>query len=116
MRDWAFNPFAWQLMFVPGILCRVQPVPERFHVSDAARWLTRLALTAVLAFAVVKLFVLTQPLPGQLKQNLSVHRVINFVAIAWLAARFVHSGGIARGSNDWKAHQSRAAVNGAGCG
>ncbi|MGF6599469.1 hypothetical protein P3T23_004197 [Paraburkholderia sp. GAS448] len=53
MRDWAFNPFAWQLMFVPGILCRVQPVPERFHVSDAARWLTRLALTAVLAFAVV---------------------------------------------------------------
>jgi hypothetical protein len=174
----AFNPFAWQLMFVLGILCRVQPVPQGFHVSDAARWLTRLALTAVLAFAIVKLFVLTQPLPGQLKQNLSVHRVINFVAIAWLAARFVHSGGIARlarkmpavvtvgrtglvcfvtgtlvslivdtatphalhdfagmvaafsgelvaitamliiarGWNDWKAHLSRAAVNGAGCG
>jgi hypothetical protein len=94
--DWAFNPFAWQLMFVLGILCRVQPVGERFHTSKAARWLTRIAIAAVLAFAVVKLFVLTQALPGHLKQNLSMDRVINFLVIAWLAARFVHTGSIAR--------------------
>ena len=96
VSDWDFNPFAWQLMFVLGILCGVQPVPERFHISDTARWLTRLALTAVLAFAVVKLLVVAQPLRGQLKQNLSVHRVTNFVAFGWLPARFVRSGGIAR--------------------
>ena len=39
---------------------------------------------------------LTQPLPGTLKQNLSVDRVINFLVIAWLAARFVRMGSIAR--------------------
>jgi hypothetical protein len=92
--DWAFNPFAWQLMFVLGILCRVQPVSMRFQTSNAARWLTRIAFAAVLAFAVTKLLVLTHPLPGHLKQNLSPDRVINFLAIAWLAARFVHSGRI----------------------
>ncbi|CAG4885750.1 OpgC domain-containing protein [Paraburkholderia gardini] len=94
--NWAFNPFAWQLMFVLGILSRLQPVGERFHTSNTARWLTRIAVAAVLAFAVVKLFVLTQALPGHLKQNLSMDRVINFLVIAWLAARFVHTGSIAR--------------------
>ncbi|MFM0738209.1 OpgC domain-containing protein [Paraburkholderia xenovorans] len=96
VADWAFNPFAWQLMFVFGILCRVQPVGERFHASRTARWLTRVAVVAVLAFAFVKLFVLTQPLPGVLKQNLSVDRVINFLVIAWVAAQFVRMGSIAR--------------------
>ncbi len=52
-----------------------------FHTSTPARWLVRAGLAAVLTFAVVKLFVLTQPLPGTLKQNLSVDRVINFLAI-----------------------------------
>lgn len=93
--DWAFNPFAWQLVFMFGILCRAQPIGERFHGSNTARWLVRIACVAVLAFAVVRLFVLTQPLPGEHKQNLSVERVANFVAIAWLAARFVRSGSIA---------------------
>jgi hypothetical protein len=96
MADWAFNPFAWQLMFVLGILCRVQPISERFHASATARWFTRAAVVAVLAFAIVKLFVLTQPLPGTLKQNLSVDRVVNFMVIAWLAAQFVRTGAVAR--------------------
>lgn len=96
MADWAFNPFAWQLMFVLGILCRVQPISERFHASGTARWFTRAAVVAVLGFAIVKLFVLTQPLPGTLKQNLSVDRVVNFMVIAWLAAQFVRTGGVAR--------------------
>jgi hypothetical protein len=94
--DWAFNPFAWQLMFVLGIVSRVHPVSERFHTSRAAHWLVRASVIAVLVFALVKLFVLTQPLAGTLKQNLSVDRVINFLAIAWLTARLVRMGSIAR--------------------
>jgi len=81
---------------VLGIVCRLAPVSERFHAGKAARWLTWAAVAAVLAFAAVKLFVLTQPLPGTLKQNLSVDRVINFIVIAWLAARLVRLGSIAR--------------------
>ena len=96
MADWAFNPFAWQLMFVLGVLCRVQPISERFHAGPTARWLTRAAVVAVLTFAVVKLFVLTQPPPGTFKQNLSVDRVINFIVIAWLAAQLVRTGSVAR--------------------
>jgi hypothetical protein len=105
MADWAFNPFAWQLMFVLGILCRVQPISERFHATRTARWFTRAAVAAVLAFAIVKLFVLTQPLPGTLKQNLSVDRVINFIVIAWLAAQLVRRGRIA-----WLAQRLPAVV------
>jgi hypothetical protein len=93
--DWAFNPFAWQLMFVIGILCRVQPVPDPFRMSKTGRWLTRIAVAAVLGFAVIKLFVLTQPLPGHLKQNLSIERVINFLVIAWIATGLVRLGSIA---------------------
>ncbi len=96
MTDWAFNPFAWQLMFVLGILCRVQPISERFHAGRPARWLTGVAVIGVLTFAVIKLFVLTQPLPGAFKQNLSLDRVINFIVIAWLAAQLVRMGSIAR--------------------
>ncbi|MDR6377854.1 OpgC domain-containing protein [Paraburkholderia strydomiana] len=96
MAEWAFNPFAWQLMFVLGIVCRLAPISEQFHAGEAARWFTRAAIAAVLAFAAVKLFVLTQPLAGTLKQNLSVDRVINFIVIAWLAARLVRMGAIAR--------------------
>jgi hypothetical protein len=93
--DWAFNPFAWQLMFVLGMVSRMHPVSERFHTSNTARRLVRAALPGVLAFAVVKLFVLTQPLPGTLKQNLSVDRVINFLAILCVTARLVRIGSIA---------------------
>jgi hypothetical protein len=95
VSDWAFNPFAWQLMFVLGIVCRLHPLSEGFHASTTARWLVRAGLAAALAFAVVKLFVLTQPLPGTYKQNLSMDRVINFLAILWLTTRLVRLGSIA---------------------
>jgi hypothetical protein len=94
--DWAFNPFAWQLMFVLGILCRMRPASDGFVGSGAGRWLTRVALATAVGFAIVKLFILTQPLPGHLKQNLSVERVINFIAIAWLAVWLVRNGFIAQ--------------------
>ncbi len=95
VADWQFNPFAWQLTFVFGMLCRLHPVPAAFKTSVAARWLVRLAFAAVAAFAVVKLLVLTQPLPGAMKQHLAFVRVVNFIAIAVVAAYFVERGTIA---------------------
>lgn len=53
----------------------------------------------VLAFAVAKRFVSTQPLPGTFKPNLPVDRVIDFLAILCVAARLM-----------------RAAMQGARCG
>lgn len=102
---WLFNPFAWQLMFVFGILTRLYPVGESLYASDAGARLTRAASAVALGFAMVKLFVLIQPSPGSLKQNLAPTRVINFVAIAWLTARLVHSGGAA-----WLAQRVPAVV------
>jgi hypothetical protein len=94
--NWSFDPFAWQLMFVLGMLCRLHPAPSGFKASALARWLVRIAFAAALAFAVVKLFVLTQPLPGEMKQHLAFSRVVNFIVIAMVAAYFVHRGTIAR--------------------
>jgi hypothetical protein len=96
VADWAFNPFAWQLMFVLGIICRMHPLPDPFTASKTCRYLTYAAWALVLTFAVTKIFILTQPLPGHLKQNLSIDRVINFLAIAWLVAGFIRTGAVAR--------------------
>lgn len=96
VADWSFNPFAWQLMFVFGMLCRLHPLPADFKASQAANWLVRFAFAAAAAFAAVKLLVLTQPLPGAMKQHLAFARVVNFIAIAMVAAYFVHRGTVAR--------------------
>jgi hypothetical protein len=95
VADWAFNPFAWQLMFMLGMLCRLRPISDTLLTSDAGRWITRAACGAVLGFALLKLLVLTQPMPGHLKQNLAMERVINFIAIAWLTVRLVRIGSVA---------------------
>jgi hypothetical protein len=102
---WSFNPFAWQLMFVLGILARLYQVSESFYASDAGDRLTRVAWAVAFGFAMVKLFLLTQPQPGSLKQNLAPTRVINFVAIAWLIALLVHRGGAG-----WLARRMSAVV------
>jgi hypothetical protein len=94
--NWSFDPFAWQLMFVLGMLCRLYPMPSGFKASKAARWLARFAFVAAGVFAAVKLFILTQPLPGEMKQHLAFVRVVNFIVIAMVAAWFVHRGTIAR--------------------
>lgn len=93
---WPFNPFAWQVMFVFGMLGRLHAVQPSFSASATARWLVRLACLAVAAFAVVKLFLLAQPLPGAMKQHLAFVRIANFLAIAVVAAYFVHRGVIGR--------------------
>lgn len=99
IADWAFNPFAWQLMFVLGILCRIQPASEPFQRTSFGRWITRIACLAAVVFAYLKLFVFTQPLPGPLKQYLAPERVVNFLAIAWLVSQMVRAGAIG-----WLAH------------
>jgi hypothetical protein len=89
---WDFNPFAWQLLFVLGVLARCQPVYQRI----SAHWLAW--VVSVLAFAVVaggayfKLFFEHAPLDASLKQNLSYLRVGNFLAIAWLVANLIQFG------------------------
>ncbi|QGZ59400.1 OpgC domain-containing protein [Paraburkholderia acidiphila] len=94
--NWPFDPFAWQLMFVFGMLCRLHPVPPGFKTSQTARWLVRFAFAAMVLFAALKWFVLVQPMPGDMKQHLAFGRVVNFIGIAMVAAYFVHRGTIAR--------------------
>jgi hypothetical protein len=86
---WAFNPFAWQLMFMLGMLCRLHPVSHEFQVSKAGRWLTGSAIVVVLTFAFIKLCLETQAPPGYMKQNLAAVRVVSFAAVAWLVAQAV---------------------------
>jgi len=93
---WAFNPFAWQLMFVLGMLCRLHPVPTEFQTSRTGLRLTWLALAMALAFATYKLFLESQSEPGYLKQNLSYLRVVSFVSIAWVVAQLTRLGCIDR--------------------
>ena len=93
--NWSFNPFAWQLIFVFGLLCRLHPLSPGFKASETARWLVWLAFATMAAFTAVKLLILTQPLPGAMKQNLGFSHVANFIVIAMVAAYFVHRGTIA---------------------
>ncbi|RFU46219.1 OpgC domain-containing protein [Paraburkholderia sp. DHOC27] len=91
---WAFNPFAWQLMFMLGILCRTHPLSNEFQASTIGRWLTAAALVVALAFAFIKLCLFTDAQPGYMKQNLAAVRVISFLAIAWLVAQAVRAQSI----------------------
>ncbi|CAG4895418.1 hypothetical protein R69919_02024 [Paraburkholderia gardini] len=89
---WDFNPLAWQLMFVVGVIARCQPVWQRVA---ACRWgwiVTLLAAGVVGAAAYYKLAIATAPLAPGFKQNLMWLRVLNFLAIAWLVATLVRFG------------------------
>jgi len=95
-QGWGFNPFAWQLMFMFGVLCRLHPLTHAFQISKTGRNLTRIAWVLVLTCAAVKLLLETQPEAGHYKQNLAGFRVISFIAIAWLAAQAVRIGWVGR--------------------
>ncbi|HTH61290.1 MAG TPA: OpgC domain-containing protein [Paraburkholderia sp.] len=103
---WAFNPFAWQAMFVLGVMCRLYPLSREFQSSKWGNAITVLALVVVIAFAYFRLFVDVAPPPGYLKQNLASLRIVSFGAIAWLAAQAVRTGWIA-----WLAARTPAVVN-----
>jgi hypothetical protein len=89
---WDFNPLAWQLMFVLGVIARCQPVYQRVA---ARRWgwvVTLLAAGGAGAAAYYKLAIETAPLDAGFKQNLMGLRALNFLAIAWLVADLVRFG------------------------
>jgi hypothetical protein len=89
---WPFNPFAWQAMFMLGLLCRLYPVSNAFQISRVGRSLTLLACVLVATFAFVRLFVEVDPQPGYMKQNLASVRIVSFAAVAWLAAQATRLG------------------------
>ncbi|HVE09233.1 MAG TPA: OpgC domain-containing protein [Paraburkholderia sp.] len=90
--QWDFNPFAWQLMFVLGVLARCQPLYQRASAHRYGWVVTALAVCAVTAGAYYRLFVESTPFDASFKQNLSLLRVLNFAALAWLAAHLTRAG------------------------
>jgi hypothetical protein len=93
-EGWPFNPFAWQLIFMFGILCRLHPIPSHVQLSDRGRQLTSAAIGIALTIALIRLCVDVHPTPGYMKQNLACIRVVSFLAIAWLCAQAVRIGWI----------------------
>jgi hypothetical protein len=89
---WQFNPFAWQLMFMLGVLCRLHPVSAQMQTSNVGKWLTTGALAVALTFAFVKVCIDAHPSPGYMKQNLASVRVVSFLSIAWLCAQAARVG------------------------
>ncbi|WP_175917153.1 OpgC domain-containing protein [Burkholderia pyrrocinia] len=93
---WSFNPFAWQLMFVAGVLARCQPFYRRIALGRWGAAATGVACAVVLGCASYKLFS-GLPLPeGVFKRDLALPRVVSFAAVAWLMADCVRYGWIAR--------------------
>ncbi|WP_087135065.1 OpgC domain-containing protein [Caballeronia arationis] len=89
---WDFNPAAWQLMFVLGVLARCQPIYQRVS-SHRFGWVVSVAALAIVAgMAYYKLLVLPGAIDSDFKRNLAGARVANFLAIAWLAANLVRYG------------------------
>jgi hypothetical protein len=91
---WPFNPFAWQAMFMVGLLCRLYPISHAFQLSALGRAITVLAIALVLTFAYLRLFGDLAPQPGYMKQNLASLRIVSFGALAWVAAQAVRLGWI----------------------
>jgi hypothetical protein len=89
---WDFNPFAWQLLFVLGVLARCQPVYQRASAHRLGWIVSLLAFAVVAGAAYYKLIVEHAPLDASLKQNLSYLRALNFLAIAWLVANLSELG------------------------
>ncbi|SAL18657.1 OpgC domain-containing protein [Caballeronia humi] len=93
---WDFNPAAWQLMFVLGVLARCQPIYQRVS-SNRFGWVVSVGAVAVVAgMAYYKLLVLPPVFDSDFKRNLAGARIANFLAVAWIAANFVRYGVVAK--------------------
>ncbi|TCK39035.1 hypothetical protein B0G84_4363 [Paraburkholderia sp. BL8N3] len=93
---WDFNPAAWQLMFVLGVLARCQPVYQRV-AAHRFGWIVSVAALAIVAgMAYYKLLVLPAVIDSDFKRNLAGARIVNFLALAWIAANFVRYGTVAK--------------------
>ncbi|WP_206995251.1 OpgC domain-containing protein [Trinickia mobilis] len=89
---WDFNPFAWQLVFVLGVLARCQPVYQRVSASHYGPLVSAAALSLIAVLCVAKLSGIPAALRPEFKPNLAWLRVVNFLAIAWLAADLIRAG------------------------
>jgi hypothetical protein len=90
--SWPFNPFAWQLMFAFGMLCKLHPIPFELQASRMGSAVSRVAFVVALTFAFVKLCIDGHPSPGYMKQDLASVRIISFLSIAWLCGQAVRLG------------------------
>jgi hypothetical protein len=90
--QWNFNPLAWQLLFVLGVIARCQPVYQKISAHRGGWVVNVLALAIVAGAAWLKLFTDQVPLDPDFKQNLSWMRALNFIAIAWLTAGLIRHG------------------------
>jgi hypothetical protein len=89
---WDFNPAAWQLMFVLGVLARCQPIYQRVSANRFG-WIVSAGAVALIAgMAYYKLLVLPPVLDSAFKRDLAGTRVVNFLAIAWIAANLARYG------------------------
>jgi hypothetical protein len=85
---WTFNPFAWQFVFVLGMLCSTQQVFERIEASPRRRALlvaSAIFVIGALAIKVVEKSGLVLPLvgavsvPGIDKMSLGALRLVHFL-------------------------------------
>ncbi|WP_207001696.1 OpgC domain-containing protein [Trinickia mobilis] len=93
---WSFNPFAWQLMFVLGVLCKRQPVFQMLRHGRFAPHVSMAALAIVAGVALYKLVLDSSYPPGDLKFNLAFGRIANFLALAWFTGLAIERGWIAK--------------------
>jgi hypothetical protein len=89
---WDFNPAAWQLMFVLGVLARCQPVYQRVSAHKFGWMVSAGAVALILCLAYYKLLVLPGALDSAFKRDLAGARVVNFLAIAWIATDLARFG------------------------
>lgn len=90
--QWDFNPLAWQLLFVLGVIAQVQPVFQRASAHRLGAIVTLAALGVVAAAAVYRLQLGNVALDADLKRNLAWFRALNFLGIAWLTAHLIRLG------------------------
>ena len=89
---WDFNPAAWQLMFVLGVLARCQPIYQRISAHRFG-WVASIAAIAIVAvMAYYKLLVLPAMPDSDFKRDLAGVRIVNFLAIAWIATDLARYG------------------------
>ncbi len=89
---WDFNPAAWQLLFVLGVLSRCQPVYTVLSKGPAAWFVGVAACVMIVAGVYYRLRIEPFPIDPAIKRNLGWPRLLNFLAIAWFAAKLVHLG------------------------
>ncbi|HTH59293.1 MAG TPA: OpgC domain-containing protein [Paraburkholderia sp.] len=90
--QWNFNPLAWQLMFVLGVVARTQPVFERVNTHRFGGVVGAIAVVVVAVAAYYRIHHPQFDIGGDMKRDLAWFRVANFVGIAWLVAHVIRLG------------------------